>query len=114
MSYTITSGYSILAGSCDIDGTTVSNYNSTNNGLLTVTPMPAEREWNLHFKVTYNPPPPAGGGKPAAPQVYVIKANLSGKNYSGHAKHGSKKTDESWAAAASGVEPAVSAKGNKY
>lgn len=114
MSFTITSGYSILSGTCDISGTTVSNYINSSNVTGTVSAMPSETGWTLHFKVTFNSPPPPGGGKPSAPQTFVIKANPSGKNYSGHAKHGSKRTDESWAATASGVEPAVSAKGNKY
>jgi len=99
------SGYTILNGTCDISGTTVSNYNSTSNGIGTVTMLPAIPGYTLHFRVTFT----AVGTPPVTP-TFVIKANADGTNYSGHANNGQKKQDENWAATA--VEPAVAAKAN--
>ena len=99
------SGYTILNGTCDISGTTVSNYNSTSNGVGTVTMLPAIPGYTLHFRVTFT----AVGTPPVTP-TFVIKANADGTNYSGHANNGQKKQDETWAATA--VEPAVAAKAN--
>jgi hypothetical protein len=102
---TTTSGFSILDGSCDISGTTVSNYNSTSNGIGTVSMLPAIPGYTLHFRVTFT----AVGSPPVTP-TFVIKANADGSNYSGQANNGQKRQDENWAATA--VEPAVAAKAN--
>ena len=99
------SGYTILNGTCDISGTTVSNYNSTSNGIGTVTMLPATTGYTLHFKVQF-----AASGTPPVTPTFVIKAHADGTNYSGHANDGQKRQDENWAATA--VEPAVAAKAN--
>lgn len=98
------SGFSILDGTCDISGTTVSNYNSTSNGVGTVSPLPAIPGYTLHFRVTFT----AVGTPPVTP-TFVIKANADGTNYSGHANNGQKRQDETWAATAVAVEPAAAA-----
>jgi len=99
------SGFSILDGTCDISGTTVSNYNSTSNGIGTVTMLPAIPGYTLHFRVTFT----AVGTPPVTP-TFVFKANADGDNYDGKANNGQKRQDENWAATA--VEPAVAAKAN--
>jgi len=98
------SGYTILNGTCDISGTTVSNYVSNSNGTGTVTMLPAITGYTLHFKVQF-----AASGTPPVTPTFVIKANADGDDYDGHANNGQKRQDETWAATAVAVEPAAAA-----
>ncbi len=101
---TTTSGYSNLDGTCVISGSNCTSYTSNNTaaGNATVTNLPAESGWLLHFKVEFA----------NLPGHYNIKANSDGAGgYSGKANDGKKRTDENWAAASTG-EPAVKAKAN--
>ncbi len=95
MSYTTTSGFSDLVGSCEITGTNVTSYTSNTQG--TVTPENLGGP-NLHFKVKFD----------AVTHPYVINANASGNGFSGNAKDKDGLTDaeETWAATATAAEAA--------
>jgi len=99
VTYNVTSGYSILDGSCEITGTGCASYTSTSHGAGKVLNLPSPSGWTLHFSVSFS----------GVARTYVITANPnpSGSGYTGHANEGDKK--ETWAATA--VQPAVAAKG---
>jgi hypothetical protein len=82
-----------------MSGNSCSSYSSTSNGTGTVTNLPSTPGFAVHFRVTFT----------GVSQQFVIKANPSGDNYTGHANNGQKRTDETWAATAT-AEPAANAK----
>ena len=97
MSYTTTSGFPDLDGSCEISGNNVDSYYSNTKGPGTVTPLPGSSL--LKFKVSF-----AGVRRP-----YVIRAdaNPTGNGFIGTANDdGPEEGDETWAATATKAEAA--------
>ena len=94
MTYSTTSGFDDLIGSCEISNDVVISYTSDIRGAGTVTPQGGP---NLHFKVSF-----ADVARP-----YEIKANYAGGGFSGRANNGGpQEGDESWAATATAPEEA--------
>jgi hypothetical protein len=94
MTYSTTSGFADLNGSCEISNDDVISYTSDIRGAGTVSPQGGP---NLHFKVSF-----AGVARP-----YVITANYAGGGFSGRANNGGpEEGEESWAATATAPEAA--------
>lgn len=95
MTYSTTSGFADLNGSCEISNDVVISYTSDIRGAGTVTPLGGP---NLHFKVSFS-----GVARP-----YVINANyVGGSGFSGTANNnGPEEGEESWAATATAPEAA--------
>ena len=105
--YTVTSGFADLAGSCDIDSSdNCTSYTSTNLGAATRIQNLGSGSSGVFFQVDL----------PGSGNVYTINAPSDGTGFSGQANNGNAElrptdTDEPWAATAT-QEPAVAAKAN--
>lgn len=102
-----------LDGSCEIENGEITSYTSTALN-LTTTDIKVLSGPELHVKVTFTVGPPPTTIK----YKYKIKANLSGKNWTGSAELDDEEKKEivsdyedSWAATSVTVQPAVAAKG---
>jgi hypothetical protein len=98
MSYTTTSGFSDLVGSCEISGNNVTSYYSDTRGTGTVTNLGGGGS-NLNFRVSFT-----GVTRP-----YVIHANANGagNGFAGNANdNGPEEGEETWAATATAAEAA--------
>lgn len=106
MSYTVTSGFEDLDGTCEITGDAITSYTSNTLGAATIEKLTGT---GLHAKLTFI----VGEGKNREESKYHVHATASGGNFSGHAKDKDdfSDTEEPWAATATGVEPVVAAKG---
>jgi hypothetical protein len=95
MSYTTTSGFSDLVGSCEISGDNVTSYYSDARGTGTVTNLGGS---GLRFRVSFS----------GVPRPYVINANANGAGgFDGNANdNGPEEAEESWAATATKAEAA--------
>src|SRR6476660_884002 len=96
MSYTTTSGFSDLVGSCEISGNNVSSYYSDTRGTGTVANLGGS---GLKFRVSFS----------GVPRPYVIRANANptGNGFNGNANDdGPEEGEETWAATATRAEAA--------
>ena len=96
MSYTTTSGFSDLIGSCEISGDNVDSYYSNSKGTGTVTNLGGT---GLKFRVSFS----------GVPRPYVIRANANptGNGFDGKANDdGPEEGEETWAATATRAEAA--------
>jgi hypothetical protein len=99
MSYSTTSGFSDLVGTCEISDDDVTSYTSDTKGSGTVTNLGGA---NLNFRVSF-----AGV---ARQYVITATANGAGNGFSGKANNGGpEESEETWAATAS-APASVSAK----
>lgn len=97
MSYTTTSGFPDLVGSCEISGNNVTSYYSDTRSTGTVTNLGGSS--GLRFKVSFS----------GVPRPYVIHANANptGNGFDGTANDdGPEEGDETWAATATRAEAA--------
>ena len=95
MSYSTTSGFTDLVGTCEISGDDVTSYTSDTRGAGTVTNLGGS---NLNFRVSF-----AGVTRP---YVITATANGAGNGFSGRANNNSpEEAEETWAATA--TQPAA-------
>jgi hypothetical protein len=95
MSYSTTSGFSDLVGSCEISNNNVTSYTSNSKGAGTVTNLGGS---NLNFRVSFS--------GVTRPYVIVASANPGANGFSGNANNdGPEEAEETWAATATAPEP---------
>lgn len=88
-SYSTTSGFADLVGTCEITGDDCTSYTSNTLGAGTVTNLGSGS--NLNFRVSFE----------GVSRQYVIIADANGSGFSGNANdNGPQEGEESWAATA--------------